>query len=591
MGVYIDGASHPGAAPLVFPDKVLGIRDPLARAQWPSKADGAGQRSRLQIGRIAETDRRRGVCSGIFDQDGVVPIAKSSVVALCSMSRCVPLLLFAGLLPALVAGPVQAQSPRSPNLFYLKFGQGISDVVGDERGRLGVSEVYDREKFAETDNVPYALVAELGYRFSPSLSFGLGYQFGSYYVRDVGHESLHTVQLLGRYKMGARAWSVAPYLDVGISASTGRRRVGYGPSLGVGLDVAVNDQVSFFLESRSNLVFSETSVDPDESGSVPFDILNVTPAIGADIALRSTPTAPQVRQIDGPTEVQVGELVTFTATTNKEQVTRPIERKWMLGNGKSDTGLTALHSFEKAGTHTLLFKVENEAGRDAESFTVQVTDTTSRSLQPPSMQIAPRPATVGRKVLFRAGANGNRSVSYEWDFGDGTNALDALASHTYEEPGEYTVELTVSNEGESRSRSIPLHVDRAATDSSQVDSVGTHSPEPDSAGTALSETENVGADSKAEPYTIQIGSFSERDNARRKAAHVLFDGYPVRIQTITRETQILYRVWAGRFQRKEEARRHLSNFHEYAPDAFVQNTKSAPHPAPEEPSASRAAQQ
>ena len=42
-------------------------------------------------------------------------------------------------------------------------------------------------------------------------------------------------------------------------------------------------------------------------------------------------------------------------------------------------------------------------------------------------------------------AHGGRIVSYDWDFGDGASASGRLVTHEFEEPGLYTITLTVTN--------------------------------------------------------------------------------------------------------------------------------------------------
>jgi len=52
-------------------------------------------------------------------------------------------------------------------------------------------------------------------------------------------------------------------------------------------------------------------------------------------------------------------------------------------------------------------------------------------------------------VSFDASASSDpdgRIVSYEWTFGDGTSSPDAVTTHAYENPGRYTVTLTVVDE-------------------------------------------------------------------------------------------------------------------------------------------------
>ena len=48
-------------------------------------------------------------------------------------------------------------------------------------------------------------------------------------------------------------------------------------------------------------------------------------------------------------------------------------------------------------------------------------------------------------VLSCDGSASTDASSYDWSFGDGSNASGATPSHTYDQPGDYSVTLTVSN--------------------------------------------------------------------------------------------------------------------------------------------------
>ena len=56
---------------------------------------------------------------------------------------------------------------------------------------------------------------------------------------------------------------------------------------------------------------------------------------------------------------------------------------------------------------------------------------------------------VGKPLTFSgtgAGGDTRTIVSWEWDFGDGTTATGQTVQHTYNQPGTYTVTLTVTND-------------------------------------------------------------------------------------------------------------------------------------------------
>ena len=60
------------------------------------------------------------------------------------------------------------------------------------------------------------------------------------------------------------------------------------------------------------------------------------------------------------------------------------------------------------------------------------------------MSVSSNVVTVDEEALFNAGDSTGNITSYEWDFGDGTTAEGVEVSHSYNESGEYVVELTVS---------------------------------------------------------------------------------------------------------------------------------------------------
>ena len=107
--------------------------------------------------------------------------------------------------------------------------------------------LFDSDKFTDGDVFPYVLSGELIYQISPAFGASFGYRFGQYpFVPgvpftvdpdltgeggDLGTVR-HTIQLLGRYTLKAKDWTVAPYLDAGLGVSFGGNTPGVGPSVG-----------------------------------------------------------------------------------------------------------------------------------------------------------------------------------------------------------------------------------------------------------------------------------------------------------------------------------------------------------------------
>ena len=61
--------------------------------------------------------------------------------------------------------------------------------------------------------------------------------------------------------------------------------------------------------------------------------------------------------------------------------------------------------------------------------------------------IRPQNIYVGENVIFNAGKSiaYGTIISYEWSFGDGTNATGAIVSHSYDKEGTYQMELNVTD--------------------------------------------------------------------------------------------------------------------------------------------------
>ena len=293
-----------------------------------------------------------------------------------------------------LAGPAEAQDKRAGNTMYVRVGASITDYSGDADGTLGTDNVtnagdllFDTRKFTAGDAFPYALSGELGYRVSPALNVGLGYSFGEYaFIHgrpftmreeppgtggDLGTVR-HTVRLLGRYTLKADDWTVAPYLDGGVTAMFGGRWPGFGPSAGAGLDIVLNDQTSLFLGTRFHLIVDDTAVDGLKTGT-PVDGLTEGPALGVKYNVRSPDTPPRILALECPTDVRAVDSVSLVARVNAEETNRPLDTQWSFDDGRTASGQVASHTFGRPGTYDVTFTARNDAGSARASCMVTVT--------------------------------------------------------------------------------------------------------------------------------------------------------------------------------------------------------------------------
>jgi len=393
-----------------------------------------------------------------------------------AMCRLLLMLLF-----VMVGGttPTDAQSLRAEDTFYLKLGGGLSDYAGGNDGTLeqdnttGIGELIDTRKFTDGGVFPYVLVGEIGYQFSPAWGVGMGYQFGQYPfasgVPFTTNENLigkggdlgtmrHTIQILGRYMVGAENWAVSPYLDTGVNISLGGYSPGIGPLVGAGLDVSVSGRTSLFLEGRVNVTFEDEATDGIDGGD-PFDALSALPSFGLKYTFRRPAVPPRIIALEGPAEVEVGESAPFTARVNEAEATQPLTYQWQFGDGRTASELEASHVYNQPGTYDVTFTARNEAGTARDSLSVEVV-APPRPARIRSVNATPNPATVGEQVRFGSKVEGASPITLEWNFGDGATGAGMSPTHVYDEPGQYTVRLAVSNEdGEDRD-TLAMRVER-----------------------------------------------------------------------------------------------------------------------------------
>ncbi len=179
---------------------------------------------------------------------------------------------------------------------FLKFGGGISDYTGDYPAQ-NVGHPLDLQEFITGSGVPLMASVELGYQVSPGWAVVAGFQFGNYpivgYKKPTINDSYrYTPQLLVRYTFRAPDRTVRPYLDLGGNVTVGGERftsTGAGPSVGGGLDLALGQTTSFYIESRFNITVPDGAIDAAEFADAgfwgPFDSVNQLLGVGLRLRL------------------------------------------------------------------------------------------------------------------------------------------------------------------------------------------------------------------------------------------------------------------------------------------------------------------
>ncbi|OQY27547.1 MAG: hypothetical protein B6244_10220 [Candidatus Cloacimonetes bacterium 4572_55] len=159
----------------------------------------------------------------------------------------------------------------------------------------------------------------------------------------------------------------------------------------------------------------------------------------------------------GPDQLTGRLTVVFDGLESKDPDGDQLTYIWDFGDGSAPRmGATPVHSYRQPGTYTVTLTTRDHSGTDCDEDVDQMIVTVNR---PPNADPgAPRAACVSEEIQFDGGASRDEDgeiVTYTWDFGDGGSATGVQAGHVYENPGVYTVTLTVDdNSGTDTSRDI-----------------------------------------------------------------------------------------------------------------------------------------
>lgn len=110
------------------------------------------------------------------------------------------------------------------------------------------------------------------------------------------------------------------------------------------------------------------------------------------------------------------------------------------------------------GEHTIYFKVRDNYGEWSAETSIAVTILSNPSNNPPIADAGgPYTGYINQNVTFNGSKSydldtGDEITNYQWDFGDGSSGKGKSPNHIYSDKGNFTVELTVSdNNGEQTS--------------------------------------------------------------------------------------------------------------------------------------------
>lgn len=118
--------------------------------------------------------------------------------------------------------------------------------------------------------------------------------------------------------------------------------------------------------------------------------------------------------------------------------------EWDFGDGTLSSDQNPVHTYTGAGNYNVSLRVTNSNGC-VQTLTRPNYITLTNGVRANFTFTAPNNCKPPASVTFTNRSTGTGTLSYAWDFGDGSTSTLTNPTHTYSTPGQYTVKLVVRN--------------------------------------------------------------------------------------------------------------------------------------------------
>ena len=171
-----------------------------------------------------------------------------------------------------------------------------------------------------------------------------------------------------------------------------------------------------------------------------------TDSAGQTIVINTPPIADAGNDVDLCLPANAEYSVTLDGSGSTDADGNALTYSWDFGDGTTGEGVKPSHAYAQGGQYTARLIIDDGSGSACNTSVDTVNINLNKA--PVAMAGDDQIVCTGTEVLFDgSGSYGeaDESLTYSWDFGDGSTGEGPAVSHTYSSGGSYKVVLTVDD--------------------------------------------------------------------------------------------------------------------------------------------------
>jgi hypothetical protein len=185
--------------------------------------------------------------------------------------------------------------------------------------------------------------------------------------------------------------------------------------------------------------------------------------------IRPASNLPPIAVASGPYGADIGELITFDASSSYDPDGTIEFYRWNFGDGTSEIlSVTPKHAYYGYEKYNAILTVIDDFGTSSmTTVEVDISPSSSRNQPPVADAGGPYSSKTGTTIIFDGSVSSDDKniTEYFWDFGDGTTSTTENPSHSYSKSNNYTISLQVKDEeGETNIDYTYALVKKSSTD-------------------------------------------------------------------------------------------------------------------------------